>query len=80
MTLARPVAVERIPGFADGLVSVQDAAAQQAAPLLEAQKGMRVLDACAAPGGKTTHLLEIADLEMTFCDVLPLTIELDKLL
>lgn len=53
---ARPV--ERIPGFADGLISVQDAAAQLAAPLLDAQPGMRVLDACAAPGGKTAHLLE----------------------
>lgn len=68
VTLARPVAVERIPGFADGLVSVQDAAAQQAAPLLDAQDGMRVLDACAAPGGKTTHLLEIADVAMTALD------------
>lgn len=68
VTLARAVAVERLPGFADGLVSVQDAAAQQAAPLLDAQPGMRVLDACAAPGGKTTHLLEIADLALTAVD------------
>jgi 16S rRNA (cytosine967-C5)-methyltransferase len=68
VTLARPVAVERLPGFADGLVSVQDAAAQQAATLLDAQAGMRVLDACAAPGGKTTHLLEIADVELTALD------------
>ncbi|MEO7729288.1 MAG: 16S rRNA (cytosine(967)-C(5))-methyltransferase RsmB [Burkholderiales bacterium] len=68
VTLARPVGVERIPGFADGLVSVQDAAAQQAAPLLDAQNGMRVLDACAAPGGKTTHLLEIADVAITALD------------
>jgi 16S rRNA (cytosine967-C5)-methyltransferase len=68
VTLARAVAVERLPGFADGLVSVQDAAAQQAAPLLDARPGMRVLDACAAPGGKTTHLLEIADLALTAID------------
>jgi 16S rRNA (cytosine967-C5)-methyltransferase len=68
VTLARAVTVERLPGFADGLVSVQDAAAQQAAPLLDARPGMRVLDACAAPGGKTTHLLEIADLAVTAID------------
>ena len=67
-TLARAVPVERLPGFADGLVSVQDAAAQLAAPLLDAQPRMRVLDACAAPGGKTTHLLELADLALTAVD------------
>lgn len=54
-------AVEELPGFADGLVSVQDAAAQLAAGLLAPASGMRVLDACAAPGGKTTHLLEYGD-------------------
>ncbi len=53
---ARPV--ETIPGFLDGRVSVQDPGAQLAAPLLDARPGMRVLDACAAPGGKTVHLLE----------------------
>jgi 16S rRNA (cytosine967-C5)-methyltransferase len=58
VTLERPVSVGGLPGFADGLVSVQDAGAQLAAPLLAAQPGMRVLDACAAPGGKTLHLLE----------------------
>ena len=56
--LAVPVPVNQIAGFADGLVSVQDAAAQLAAPLLDVQAGMRVLDACAAPGGKAAHLLE----------------------
>ena len=66
--LARALPVERLPGFADGLVSVQDAAAQVAAPLLDVQSGMRVLDACAAPGGKTTHMLEIADLELIALD------------
>lgn len=50
--LDNPVPVYRIPGFAEGLVSVQDAAAQLAAPLLELADGMRVLDACAAPGGQ----------------------------
>jgi 16S rRNA (cytosine967-C5)-methyltransferase len=56
--LEEPVALSGLPGFADGAVSVQDAGAQLAAPLLAAQPGMRVLDACAAPGGKTGHLLE----------------------
>lgn len=56
--LDRPVAVDAIPGFAEGRVSVQDAGAQLAAYLLDAARGMRVLDACAAPGGKTSHLLE----------------------
>jgi 16S rRNA (cytosine967-C5)-methyltransferase len=68
VTLQRAMPVERLPGFADGLVSVQDAAAQLAAPLLDVQNGMRVLDACAAPGGKTTHLLEIAELELIALD------------
>jgi len=58
VVLSRPLPVVRIPGFADGLVSVQDAAAQLAAGLLDAQSGQRVLDVCAAPGGKTAHILE----------------------
>jgi 16S rRNA (cytosine967-C5)-methyltransferase len=53
-----PVDVSGLPGFAEGLVSVQDAGAQLAAWLLDARPGMRVLDACAAPGGKTGHVLE----------------------
>lgn len=56
--LIRPMNVADLPGFPEGRVSVQDAGAQLAAPLLDAQPGMRVLDACAAPGGKTGHLLE----------------------
>lgn len=67
--LDRPVAVDRLPGFADGRVSVQDWGAQRAAPLLDAQSGMRVLDACAAPGGKTAHLLELADLDLLALDL-----------
>lgn len=55
------VPVEQIPGFAAGEVSVQDAGAQLAARWLAARDGERVLDACAAPGGKTAHLLERAD-------------------
>jgi 16S rRNA (cytosine967-C5)-methyltransferase len=58
--LAKPVPVGELPGFADGDVSVQDAAAQIAAPWLLMGGGSRVLDACAAPGGKTGHLLELA--------------------
>ena len=58
LVLDRPVAVDRLPGFFEGRVSVQDAAAQLAAPLLGALPGERVLDACAAPGGKTAHIGE----------------------
>lgn len=63
---ARPV--ELIPGFAGGLVSVQDAGAQLAATLLDLGDGMRMLDACAAPGGKTAHALELADVDLTALD------------
>jgi 16S rRNA (cytosine967-C5)-methyltransferase len=56
--LEEPVGLSGLPGFQEGWVSVQDAGAQLAAPLLDAQPAMRVLDACAAPGGKTGHLLE----------------------
>lgn len=69
--LARPVGVERLPGFFEGRVSVQDHGAQQAARLLDVQDGQRVLDACAAPGGKTTHLLEQATLELLALDAEP---------
>lgn len=58
LTLAKPVAVTHLPGFQAGLVSVQDGAAQLAAMLLDAQPGERILDACAAPGGKACHILE----------------------
>jgi 16S rRNA (cytosine967-C5)-methyltransferase len=56
--IEKPLAVSALPGFSMGLVSVQDAGAQLAAKLLDVQPRMRVLDACAAPGGKTGHLLE----------------------
>ncbi|WP_340122586.1 16S rRNA (cytosine(967)-C(5))-methyltransferase RsmB [Methylobacter svalbardensis] len=56
--LDKPVPVDLLPGFAEGLVSVQDTAAQLAAGLLDVQPGQRVLDVCAAPGGKTAHILE----------------------
>ncbi len=67
--LASPQAVERLPGFADGLVSVQDPGAQRAAALLDLAAGSRVLDACAAPGGKTAHLLERSDLDLLALDL-----------
>jgi len=91
IALARPLPVTQLPGFAEGLVSVQDVNAQRAAPLLlgvlrgaspgasrreppEASPGAplgapaRVLDACAAPGGKTAHLLELADIDLLAID------------
>lgn len=58
LVLATPMDVQQLPGFSDGAVSVQDAAAQLAADYLDVQPGQRVLDACSAPGGKTSHLLE----------------------
>lgn len=58
LCLAQPADVSRLPGFAEGRVSVQDAAGQLAAGLLELRPGQRVLDLCAAPGGKTCHILE----------------------
>lgn len=59
ITLAEPRDVYQLPGFTDGAASVQDEAAQLAAPLLELKPGQRVLDACCAPGGKTCHILEL---------------------
>jgi len=58
LILTQAQEVDSLPGFARGAVSVQDAAAQLAVPLLDPQPGERILDACAAPGGKTVHLLE----------------------
>jgi len=68
LQLDKPVPVDRLPGFFAGLVSVQDAGAQHAARLLDVHDGMRVLDACAAPGGKTAHILECAQVEMVAVD------------
>jgi 16S rRNA (cytosine967-C5)-methyltransferase len=73
VVLERPCPVATLPGFAAGDVSVQDAAAQRAAPLLLSgaplRQGARVLDACAAPGGKTAHLLELRpDLDLLALD------------
>jgi 16S rRNA (cytosine967-C5)-methyltransferase len=69
IVLEKPVQVDRLPGFFEGWVSVQDLGAQFAAPMLDVRDGMRVLDACAAPGGKAGHLLELADADLTAVDV-----------
>lgn len=71
LALENPVSVDRLPGFAAGLVSVQDPGAQLAAVLLDPAPRSRVLDACAAPGGKTAHLLERAELDMLALDLKP---------
>ncbi|MDO9011896.1 MAG: 16S rRNA (cytosine(967)-C(5))-methyltransferase RsmB [Gallionella sp.] len=68
LQLDKPVSVDKVPGFFSGSVSVQDAGAQYAARVLDVHDGMRVLDACAAPGGKTAHILERADVEMVALD------------
>lgn len=69
--LARPVPVDRLPGFAEGRLSVQDPGAQRAAALLDPAPGSRVLDACAAPGGKAAHLLERAAIDLVALDLKP---------
>ena len=69
LILDKPVPVDALPGFAEGSISVQDAGAQRAAELLDPPEGARVLDACAAPGGKTAHLLEIRDLDLLALDI-----------
>jgi 16S rRNA (cytosine967-C5)-methyltransferase len=71
LLLEEPLPVQRLPGFAEGDVSVQDAGAQRAAICLDLRDGQRVLDACAAPGGKTAHMLERATLELSALDIDP---------
>jgi 16S rRNA (cytosine967-C5)-methyltransferase len=71
LLVERPLAVAELPGFDAGEVSVQDAGAQRAVACLDLQHSQRVLDACAAPGGKTAHLLETADLAVTALDIDP---------
>ncbi len=79
LTLRQAKPVQALPGFFEGLISVQDIAAQLAAPLLlnglEQPGRSRVLDACAAPGGKTAHLLELADCDVIALDVDPVRCE-----
>ena len=68
LELTQPIPVEKIPGFIEGEVSVQDFGAQLAANLLDLKDGQVCLDACSAPGGKTGHMLEIADIELVSID------------
>jgi 16S rRNA (cytosine967-C5)-methyltransferase len=68
IVLAESGDVTRLPGYAEGAFSVQDGAAQRVADLLDAGDGQRVLDACAAPGGKSAHLLERADVDLVALD------------
>lgn len=84
LILLSPKPVKDVPGFTEGEVSVQDAGSQLAAELLDAKKGMRVLDACAAPGGKTAHILELAEVDVTALEIDPkrasrITENLDRL-
>ena len=74
LLLSEPVPVSDLPGFYGGAVSVQDAGAQIGAVLLDPKPGELILDACAAPGGKTAHLLELAD-----CEVVALELDGERL-
>lgn len=67
--IAEPMPVSQLPQFLQGVVSVQDFGAQQAGYLLNPQNGERILDACAAPGGKTGHILELANCDLTALDI-----------
>ncbi len=71
LRLAHPVAIGDLPGLAAGELSVQDAGAQSAADLLDLADGQRVLDACAAPGGKAAHIIERAEVELTAVELDP---------
>lgn len=66
--LDKPMPIDRVPGFREGMVSVQDYGAQLAAHVLDLADGLHVLDACCAPGGKTGHILEAADVNLTALD------------
>ena len=68
VVLERAIRATRIPGFAEGCASVQDLGAQKAVDFLDLAPGQRVLDACAAPGGKTAHILERCDVELLALD------------
>lgn len=69
LILRQRAAISKLPGFSEGGLSVQDGAAQTVVDYLQLEPGLRVLDACAAPGGKTAHALERADLDLTAVDV-----------
>lgn len=78
LRLDRPVSMAALPGFAQGHVSVQDAAAQWAPELMDLADGQRVLDACAAPGGKSAAMLERADIRLTAVEVDPERVEITR--
>ena len=69
LRLQRRAAIRDLPGFAEGGLSVQDGAAQATVDYLRLSDGLRVLDACAAPGGKAAHVLERSDVELTAVDI-----------
>jgi len=69
IVLDRSTDVTRLPGYAEGLFSVQDGAAQRVVELLDLRDGLRVLDACAAPGGKAAHMLERVDVDLVALDL-----------
>jgi 16S rRNA (cytosine967-C5)-methyltransferase len=75
LVLDRPMDTQDLPGFGAGRVSVQDGGAQLAAMLLDLQPGQQVLDACAAPGGKSGHILESAPVQLTAMDLEPRRLE-----
>lgn len=69
LVLGQPMDAQELPGFTEGRVSVQDGGAQLAAGLLDLQPGQQVLDACAAPGGKSGHIMESAAVQLTAMDL-----------
>lgn len=71
LILEKPLPVDQVPGFLEGRISVQDAGSQLAARFLDVKDGMGVLDACAAPGGKTAHILELAEANVLALEVDP---------
>lgn len=75
IALAGSTPVTKLPGFDVGAVSIQDLGAQRVGHLAQPQNGQRVLDACAAPGGKSTHLLELAKIDLTALEIDPKRIE-----
>lgn len=78
LLIEKPLPVNEIPGFSDGVVSVQDAGAQLAARFLNPQNREIILDACAAPGGKTSHLLELSNASVTALEISESRTELIK--
>ncbi len=71
LRLDQPARISALPGYAEGAFSVQDGGAQATVELLQPADGMRILDACAAPGGKAAHILERADVELTALELDP---------